>query len=272
MTESTFDPALLKSLIPDVTQSKFSSLSHIYKNICNYCGVDWERRCIRIPAESFYESLNPDQVKSLRTFQGNLMHFFEHFDAIINQSFIGFNVTNSIFVKRIRKDLDERAIKVFIKMTHNLIDQLNQHDNNPQTRESSSNDVIIDNLCDGDLEKTLKLVPSRELARQLGISDQKLRREIYLARQRALKKRSHSQQYSNDDNFEIRITKFGDLILDSINNTNIPTCASPLSSTSNDSSRNVLSDFELENSNQFELIESPLEGWHSWLNIDMIEL
>lgn len=299
MTESTFNPNHLMSLLPSVvTDSVYCyppASPQDYEAVCNYCGVDWASRSIRVPADDFYESLNKDQVKSLRTFQDNLLHFFEHFDTVIRSAAvkqaIGFNTFESVLFNRIGKDLEEKGWLVFVKMTRNFIDQLRQHstdtkdsrssnnnnnnsNTNTQQRESQSfNDVIVDNLCDGDLEKALKLVPSRELARQLGVSDQKLRREIYLARQRALNKRPVPKKSSDDASFDDAIPIFAGSVnmpsfMSDINIPTtcaiIPTCASPLSSTSS-------SDFDLENSH-FQLIESPLEGWQSWLNIDMIEL
>ena len=270
MTESTFNPSELISII---ASTEFYSSAPIYQNVGKYCGVDWAGRCIQVPAEEFSDSLNPEQVKSLRTFQDNMLHFFEHFDAVmlstISKEIGGFNANESIFIRRLVRDLEGKGLAIFTKMVHNFIDQFGQArgsppSNNAQIREFQSfNSVIVDNLCDGDLGKTLKLVPSRGLARQLGVSDQKLRREIYLARQRALKKRPLPKKpvEGPSDDFMINY-----------NELSIPTCASPLSSASSASASSEF-EFELGNNNsQFQFIESPLEGWQSWLNVDMIEL
>ena len=262
MTEMTFNAAFLESLI----QSTHPSSSTIYNRVCDYCGVDWNGRCVRIPAEEFLESLNPDQVKSLETFQGNLMHFFEHFDTMSNPNisnepaaFPVFNINNSIFAKRILKDFEEKALQVFVKMTRNLVDQLRQQDRNPQKYQTGSFDAFIENLCDGDLEKTLKIVPSRALARQLGVSDQKLRREIYLARQRVLKKHSLLKEDPSNEDAESNISASDEPMLDSHDDLNIPTCASPLSSVYPDSPKKRLFDLDTEDLKQYELVDSWIE-------------
>lgn len=107
----------------------------------------------------------------------------------------------------------QRSLQVLRMMWQNLLEQIhlgNQYNSSPRysRTECSSSDSTgdevelaeddgarpIDKLLGGNTKAALALVPSRELARKLGVSDQKLRREIYLARQRALQTDHNKRQ------------------------------------------------------------------------------
>lgn len=224
----------------------------VIEEICKSCGVCWETRVINVSADNFH--LSPNQKHALKTFQMNLLHFFEHFDEFLTIKSI-FKLQT--FIETLRKDFEKRAIGVFQSMTRNFIKNLSE----TAEDDPKSADNLIINLCSGDLEKTLKLVPSRDLARQLGISDQKLRREIYLARQRALKKRPKPKYYS-----EVSTTSSDDScdILDELKNADeskfegyfdleIPTCASPISTVSSNTER--FDDVVMEQQKEEEVID-----------------
>lgn len=229
---TSFDPNHLLKLV-----SKFDKCAQVeFKNhqiaeeICKYCGVCWETHVIKVKADDMGIFLNSTQLAALSTFQNNLVHFFEHFDKFIN--FEATELKSKIFISKLRRDFEKRAVGVFHLMTRNFVDLiLKNHSlmNATITESKAVSGSLIEDLCDGDLEKTLKLVPSRNLARQLGISDQRLRREIYLARQRALKKRPIPKCYMKDESSEEfksadenQFERYFDL--------DIPTCASPISS------------------------------------------
>lgn len=188
-----FDPNHLIKLISEFDYLNNFDDSKIIEEICEYCGVSWGSHAIKVPADVLGEILNPSQAQALGTFQMNLVHFFEHFDGFLNIKLTAFK--SQVFINSLKKDFQKRAISVFQLMTRNFIKNLLETANNSKSNENN----LIENLCSGDLEKTLKFVPSRDLARQLGISDQKLRREIYLARQRALKKRPTPKIYLEKD-------------------------------------------------------------------------
>jgi hypothetical protein len=188
-----FDPNHLIKLISEFDYLNNFDDSKIIEEICEYCGVSWGSHAIKVPADVLGEILSPSQAQALGTFQMNLVHFFEHFDGFLNIKLTAFK--SQVFINSLKKDFQKRAISVFQLMTRNFIKNLLETANNSKSNENN----LIENLCSGDLEKTLKFVPSRDLARQLGISDQKLRREIYLARQRALKKRPTPKIYLEKD-------------------------------------------------------------------------
>jgi hypothetical protein len=245
-----FDPNHLIKLISEFDYLNNFDDSKIIEEICEYCGVSWGSHAIKVPADVLGEILSPSQAQALGTFQMNLVHFFEHFDGFLNIKLTAFK--SQVFINSLKKDFQKRAISVFQLMTRNFIKNLLETANNSKSNENN----LIENLCSGDLEKTLKFVPSRDLARQLGISDQKLRREIYLARQRALKKRPTPKIYLEKDlttssttstitaaRTEAEITSsslVSDIVPKDLKNVDeskfeeyfnleIPTCASPIS-------------------------------------------
>jgi hypothetical protein len=245
-----FDPNHLIKLISEFDYLNNFDDSKIIEEICEYCGVSWGSHAIKVPADVLGEILSQSQAQALGTFQMNLVHFFEHFDGFLNIKLTAFK--SQVFINSLKKDFQKRAISVFQLMTRNFIKNLLETANNSKSNENN----LIENLCSGDLEKTLKFVPSRDLARQLGISDQKLRREIYLARQRALKKRPTPKIYLEKDlttssttstitaaRTEAEITSsslVSDIVPKDLKNVDeskfeeyfnleIPTCASPIS-------------------------------------------
>ena len=223
-----FDSNHLIKLVSEFDKNNFG-----IEEICKYCGICWDNHVIKISADDLGKLLDQNQIHALSTFQMNLVHFFEYFDKFLNIKMTEFK--SKTFINSLIKDFEKRAVEVFKLMTRNFIKNLLETASDAKANEN----LIIENLCSGDLEKTLKLVPSRDLARQLGISDQKLRREIYLARQRALKKRPTPKYF-----FERETRIPADEILDEIKNVvdeskfdeyfdlEIPTCASPISEVS----------------------------------------
>ena len=214
----------------------------VIKRICQLCGVCWETRNIQIPASKMIGKLDSNQIVSLGVFQNNVIHFFEHFDNFmkINSTY---SVDNCPLFSGIAKNFEKRATKVFLEMARNFVDQVLQTEailgkqhktsGNECNFGGSISDKLINKLCSGDLEKTLKLVPSRELARQMGISDLRLRREIYVARQRALKKRpiAKIKTINRANKSEYKTTDFFSDDFDNYFDIAVTTCASPPSST-----------------------------------------
>lgn len=234
-----FDPEHLKKLIVEIPVDKenleFQNVAAI-KSICNYCGVScWWGEC-KSP-ESHHLVIPNEYAVALKTFQDNLGHFFEHFHKFFQVAHGVAEFAPWTLTKSFVGDFEKRAIEVFRVMALNLYDQLVKGHvvrSAAPTTDGFSAPCLIENLCEGDLEKALKLVPSRELARQLGISDQRLRREIYLARQRALKKRpmsSKQREQERDQEHEEEEEDYGGYF-----DLEIITCASPPSSTTTTSS------------------------------------
>lgn len=232
---TSFDPNHLIKLVSDFDEYPQGGLRNhqVAEEICKYCGVCWDAHVIKVKADDMGIFLNSTQLTALSTFQNNIVHFFEHFDKLVN--FESTELKSKVFVNKLMRDFEKRALGVFHLMTRNFVDQILKNHNLMDTHLTESkavNGSLIENLCDGDLEKTLKLVPSRNLARQLGISDQRLRREIYLARQRALKKRPIPKYYMKEDWHDIPegFKSADESKFEGYFDLEIPTCASPISS------------------------------------------
>lgn len=237
-----FDSVYLIKLVSKLSRNggnDFSEDFEVIKEICKCCGVCWNSHVIKVPADDLNGLLQPHQLMALSTFQTNIVHFFEYFNQFFKLKSTN-ELGSQIFINNLMKDFEKRAIGVFQTMTHNFINNFMDS--------AKSNSCLIDDLCSGDLEKTLKLVPSRELACQLGISDQKLRREIYLARQRALKKRpipkyfyerDSSSSTSSDNSNNNAILDADEGKFEEYFNLEIPTCASPISTVSSSSSEKM---------------------------------
>lgn len=226
-----FDANYLITLV-----SKFDSINNdnlrfkdhqIIREICEYCGICWDTHVIKVSADYFGTFLNPNQMVALSTFQTNLLQFFKIFDNFVN--FKPTEFRSKILLNSRTKCFEKRAVGVFQTKTRNFVQSLLE----ASSPVSKSTESLIENLCAGDLEKTLKIVPSRNLARQLGVSDQKLRREIYLARQRALKKRPIPKCASlSDDGIPEEFKEVDESKFEGYFDLEIPTCASPISSSS----------------------------------------
>lgn len=145
-------------------------------------GVSLQDRKILQPAWTF-ENLNQNQKSDLATFQNNLLCFRDKFSSFI-QCVSEYNSIPPL-IQSILKEFHKKSVQVIKKMCENLLEQMRWKDPRLDPTESVD-ERIIEELFSGNINESLKVVPSRELACQLGISDQKLRREIYSARQRAI--------------------------------------------------------------------------------------
>lgn len=241
--------------------------------ICEYCGVCYESRIILWEGGEHLSGMTNDQKSSLKTFQGNLIHFFGYYDTFMTT--FHSNKSSHPLLFNLAVDFDTRAVQVFHQMAYNFIVQLNKASiNNTSIRPNRKNEKFIKDLLSGDPKKTLKLVPSRGLARELGMSDIHLRREIYMARQRALNKRPVPKRIQK----EIAPTPIdndkGQESLNTIMDVDIPTCASPASSTT--SSYIFPEEFDFIGGEDCLLVEEEEndDGWtviKGWLNSDLID-
>lgn len=233
MTITKFDPDNLKRLIDEIPEIDLNlrseNIFELIKTICEYCGVCWDERKIRKKPENFDgKTMRTEQLIALKIFQENIIHYLEHFDKFLKVATVG-EFSCWFLTKNICADFEFRSIQVFKIMARNFCDQMTGKNRKTFVELCSrqQNPVgLIEGLCEGDLERALKLVPSRDLARQLGISDQKLRREIYLARQRALKKRPMAKSSGDDSDTITNQINYGAYF-----DMEIVTCASPPSST-----------------------------------------
>lgn len=236
------DPEHLKKLIgsiPGCTLNLQLKDLEAVKTICSYCGICWEEGKIKAKSEDTNDMTKTEKMVALGIFQENLVHFFEHFDKFLQVATVG-EFSSWVLTKAICADFEQRAIEVFKAMACNFHDQLVKPGRSVESHVADDSTGLIESLCAGDLERALKLVPSRELARQMGISDQRLRREIYLARQRALKKRPLSKSAkrrkqadvdADTDVDTVRADTENEIDYGAYFDMEIVTCASPPSST-----------------------------------------
>jgi hypothetical protein len=158
-------------------------------------------------------------IRSFETLRGNLVQFNFHIRQLLadleQDLHPAFIKPEWRMVRAIKADFLRRCAGVLVAMWTNFLQQIESNQGRETTTlcfDHDSMDVVeldrpwgrsktapissanpnylasspLDVLLQGRLEQALTLVPSRELARKLGMSDQKLRREIYLARQRAM--------------------------------------------------------------------------------------
>lgn len=256
--------ALKRSL--SVPQSHRDATAEIYAmaKICGFVGL----RCfmdigcmssISTPPTS--DTLNANQNRALHTFRQNMEHFCQLWT---DTTATLVTLQSAPLIAEIRADLHCRSVDVFCHMCENFLDQMRISSG------SFSDTRTLVGLLEGDLKGALKLVPSRRLARQLHMSDQKLRREIYLARQRALHKdvapkRSLSREDRQSDGAtEDAVEDFRDDVL--MEHISVPTCASPPSASSS-VSVSCWSDNELESR-----VESRVESRAPCINDDWLDI
>ncbi len=113
--------------------------------------------------------LRADSCRQVQTLLGNLKPFKEHLEAAQKTM----EVECPLFTA-FKADLLKSARRTLISMLQNCL----------QAAEAASSHSLK-SLLSGKEADVRSLVPSRMLARELGVSDQTLRREIYLARQKA---------------------------------------------------------------------------------------
>lgn len=257
-----FDQHVIDSFIASKKSSiiKFEEIERVSAD----CGVSWKDGEIKIAAAEMYD-LKEGQVKSLAIFQNNLLNLIQLYTTLqfkIHQS-DGLILYQSNWFHRIQLDYEAKIAQVFYEMVRNLLAVLKMNHNSHQNHQPISS-TTFNEFISGDPEKTLSVVPSRELACKLGISDQKLRREIYLARQRVLKSREKGK--SKD-----AYVRYFDDFLDANDCIVVNTCASPPSST-------IHSENEETTTTDEEMITTTMseetDGWTSietWLKSDMFE-
>lgn len=236
--------------------------------ICDYCGICFDSRKI-LREDRDFGGLNPDQLASLRTFQENIVHFFDYYDK-----FMSITQTQSryfLLFDKFINDFEARAVQVFHQMAQNFAIQFSTSKTLPTSRRGGlirhMNDFMKD-LCAGDMKKILKLVPSRELARDLGISDLQLRREIYLARQRVLNKRPVLKHKNKKKKEQEKESETFDQQCKIFDNADIPTCASPVSSIRMSSNMETYHDEDSIGNNELQFVDDSLT---EWIHSDMID-
>ena len=253
-----FEPKQLIAMLSNFDMNTKNVRSHPdIKLICEYCGVCLDTRAARSIA---MEGLSATQLISLKVFQENVVQLLElHNKFLLNVIPIPSHSTPFLLSQNISRDFEARAVSVFNAMAWNFVSQLGEV-TNKNTGPNEDEDDFINSLCAGDLKNILNLVPSRKLARDLGVSDSRLRRGIYLARQRVLKKRAipkklqllQELQISRDEAKSQGLENQNQSRIENANadpfedffGVEVPTCASPVSSTCTESRIETVSDPE----------------------------
>lgn len=285
-----FDRQVIKSFVT-TKRRQVASFEDIAR-VCESCGVIWKDEGKIVVSASEMNGLGKSQANSLSVFQNNLLqliHLHASFQLKLQKiDSKDFVLYQSFWLRQVNSDFEARLRRVFYEMVRNLLAVLQLQDQQDEEKRLNENSIAsnsFNEFISGNPEKMLNVVPSRELARKLGLSDQKLRREIYLARQRVLKPpRSSKERISA----AVRSEGFFNG-MDSSFPIVIPTCASPPSSTIHSSPESSDDEMEeLENVNNYnntiEQVESnceetlkiseDIDGWTSidtWLKSDMFE-
>ena len=176
----------LTPLFPRIhIQSTQPSSSMIYNRVCDYCGIDLNGRCVPNPSREFLESLKTDQVKSLETFQRQSDALFSSI-SIHEQSNISnrpheklspySNINNSILLKDLERFWG-KLFKYSWKWLAILLINCVNITRNPQKCQTRFLMPLL-RIYVTATWKNFKNSSFESFSRQLGVSDQKLRRRF----------------------------------------------------------------------------------------------